>query len=704
MPSAERRPHGLEGYSRRQRYAWSRGLKQPQATASGGRAPVVEEPTAAAMGKPSGGQTPLSRRHPFGVSVGRPGWNLELFDRHSQGLAAAMGFAEGSRNEAGIMVFVAECAAAFVDELAKGYKPLPGSISEEDEEDLEEEYEVGSDGGQAPSEDAVPSEGGGAEEGGEGEGGGGQTTPTVEEAAEEKEEEEEKKEEKEELLPIDERLAKVGLSVKLHFDQTLELFACAQAMEDAFARSESQAPVEVVASRLAKVFVVLRAVRGAAGIKWAAKELSRETATALLGMGDDTEALKETTALLLRALPEDDGGGHSIGHREGRHLFYSGRYALEAIAQFPESAAVAARLLAVVIQAMLTGSCLQAGGQTPVGGQTPALDSAHVLLAVLACEGRLPLAISRHGGACFAGRYNALNAGWMLLGWGWRSRRIRSPAVDAVLLHVIRKAQSDKSLAYMEDCGLNVPGALTEKLAALEAISEPMLPPRTDPLARSAPPGLFLGNVIAHLCEVGQLRAVVDDESISHVCSAGAAWIEKLATPVLRSLVEAEERLDGGCRKTCITCDVFAAVQAALQRPPTRRVRGKHEPESGVAAKAKKKATARSAKDSAKAKDNGKTKAKARSGKASAKAKVAAKTKAKARSGPPERKGTPRTQRGLKDSRFVAKVKGRWKDRRFVAKVKGRSKDRIACPQCGRLVRRDNMARHSAASRCVPGG
>eukprot|EP00974_Lingulodinium_polyedra_P052907 5085725-Lingulodinium_polyedra.AAC.1 len=110
----------------------------------------------------------------------------------------------------------------------------------------------------------------------------------------------------------------------------------------------------------------------------------------------------------------------------------------------------------------------------------------------------------------------------MLLGWGWRSGRIRLPYFDAVLQHTIHQAQSDKSRVCMADLGLNVPGALEKKAAALEAISAPMLPPRSDPLASFPPPGLFLGNVVAHVCEIAQLRASVDDDdAIRRVCQTG---------------------------------------------------------------------------------------------------------------------------------------------------------------------------------------
>ena len=311
-------------------------------------------------------------------------------------------------------------------------------------------------------------------------------------------------------LPIDEEVAKVGLSVKLHFDQTADLVACAQAMEDALARSDPHAPVADVAWDLAKLFVVLRAVRGAAGITWAAEKLSQAIAMELLGVEDEAVALQGTAAWLLRACSQDECSSNSMCHREGRHTMYSGRHALDAITKFSHSAAAVVRILAMVIQEMLAAS--RQGRHV--------LSPSYVVLAFVASEGRLPLSVTRQGVPCFAGKYNAVNAGWMLLGWGWRSGRITLPDWDAVLQHTINLAQSDKSRVYMADLGLNVPGALEKKAAALEAISAPMLPPRSGSLARFAPPGLFGGNVVDHVCEVAQLRAAVDDDDAIHrVCA-----------------------------------------------------------------------------------------------------------------------------------------------------------------------------------------
>ena len=51
---------------------------------------------------------PSHGRHPYGISEGRAEWNFDLFDEHSQGMACAMGYTPDSRNEAGLMIFLAE--------------------------------------------------------------------------------------------------------------------------------------------------------------------------------------------------------------------------------------------------------------------------------------------------------------------------------------------------------------------------------------------------------------------------------------------------------------------------------------------------------------------------------------------------------------------------------------------------------------------
>ena len=469
---------------------------------------------------------------------------------------------------------------------------------------------------------------------------------------------------------IDEEMARVGLSVKLLFDQTPELVAMTHALEHISQDLLATAAAEVAAQTLARAFVLLRAIRGTAGIKWAAARLLEETPRALLRAGEDTQALKELAASLLQAIPEHGGCWNGIGHREGRHMFLSGRYALEALSAFPEGAAQAARLLSVVTRAMLEAS----PQQPSIGGQSPVLDIAHILLAFTACEGRLPLAVNRHGTACYANRYNALNAGWMLLGWGWRTSRVRLPELDGVLLHTIKNAQSAKAKSNIASLGLDMPGMLEAKQAALAALSTPPLPVRSDPLERPAPPGLFLGNVLAHLCEVAQLRAVLADDVIGRVCRMDADKIRTLILPVLHAQTADEERLDGSCRASCLTVQVFAAVEQALQQLPTRRLRSK-------AALAAVPALARVKRCKHVMVKGKKQKLVMVKGK---------KLDGRGRSQRPGVSLAVHSMRRRKDRR-----------RKQGGKVRGAYKEIIKCSVCGREVRRDNLSRHANSKLCA---
>ena len=625
------------------------------------------------------GQTPpaaASHAHPFGIREGPTEWNFDLFDQHSQGLALAMGFAPGSRNEAGLMVWLAKGARQYVAYIASGQRPLPDDAFPEDDkcqevkkEPTEEEREIvmiPEESEEEESEEVTAGETGGTPT----RGAGGGQTPT-----------------------IDEEVAKVGLSVKLHFDQTPDLIACAQAMEDAFARSDPHAPVADVARDLAKVFVVLRAIRGAAGIIWAAEKLNQESATELLGVEDVAEALRGTAAWLLEACSQDQCSSSSMCHREGRHTMFSGPRALAAIVKFSHSAAAVVGILSMVIEEMLVAS-----RQEDV--RPLEIDSSYVLLAFVACEGRLPLAVTPQGVGCFAGRYNAVNAGWTLLGWGWRSGRITLPEIDVVLLHTITQAQSEKSRAHMADLGLNVPGALEKKAALLETISVPMLPTRSGPLASFPPPGIFLGNVVVHVCEIAQLRAAVDDDDAIHrVCQAGVARVRRVAAPVMQSLVAADERLDGKGRQKCITVDIFDAVQASVWRCPVRRLRAK----SALAPLGSDTAPAMADIPQAR---SGPPKRKAPAERDAGPPKRKASVKGGARSGPPKRKAVTQAmsppKRKARPGRIRRTTAKGVLDGRFVPRTKGRLKDRVSCPACGIGVRRDNLARHVNSARCRP--
>ena len=101
--------------------------------------------------------SPIHGRHPYGLSEGHSEWNFNLFDEHSQGLARAMGFTPESRNEAGMMLVVADQARQYEERLASGQRPLPRHVFVEDlffsvKEEEEEETPIaggrGAGGGQ----------------------------------------------------------------------------------------------------------------------------------------------------------------------------------------------------------------------------------------------------------------------------------------------------------------------------------------------------------------------------------------------------------------------------------------------------------------------------------------------------------------------------------------------------------------------------
>ena len=239
-------------------------------------------------------------------------------------------------------------------------------------------------------------------------------------------------------LTLDEQFAKAGLAMKLFFDQTPDWAALSDALEQV-AEKIAKATLSVQVAVVSQAFVILRAIRGTAGIMWASDIIIKELAIGGETPGDPQVAMEQSVAGLLRVLP--DANKNWLAHREGRHYCLSGKCALEAMACSSEESSECAVLLEVVV------SWILARGQTGASsseGESPEMPRGIVLLALSACTNRLPL--SRAGAVVkHAGAYNAMNAGLALLGWGWRTGRCRVGCFEEVVMRRLVAAQSDKA-------------------------------------------------------------------------------------------------------------------------------------------------------------------------------------------------------------------------------------------------------------------
>ena len=233
--------------------------------------------------------------------------------------------------------------------------------------------------------------------------------------------------------PFDEILAVAGLSMKLFTNLTPDWCALYEALESVMVGAPSL-------SLLARAFCLFRIVRGAAGVAWAALQLSDPVlSSALLDCKEHADALQRSAARLL-CLAERQAVSRGLSHREGRHLCHTGVCALQALATRAGGAARAVTMLEVVTAEII--------------GPRSELSRGAVLLAISAWEGRMPLAAHSSGNIRCAGPYIAMNAGFGLLAWARRSGWC-NVSLDSVAFKQIMDCQSEKARQHFRDQGVS---------------------------------------------------------------------------------------------------------------------------------------------------------------------------------------------------------------------------------------------------------
>ena len=215
---------------------------------------------------------------------------------------------------------------------------------------------------------------------------------------------------------------------------------------------------------ITRAFIIFRAMRGEGGITWSAQELLTSKAAEQLATAPDMNlnALQRLfcTAAIYRRIARMLLIAHDkrscskpswASHCEGRHVMYSGRYALEALASGEGSlgcARIEVKLSQLVRKAMQSPSAT--GGQSPVSrGPWTDGDTATVLEI---WKGNLPLRV-QDGKVMFAGSYNSQNAGIGWLSWATSATALPVVHVRGAAFESLWEGQSATSKAYLRQSG-----------------------------------------------------------------------------------------------------------------------------------------------------------------------------------------------------------------------------------------------------------
>ena len=477
---------------------------------------------------------------------------------------------------------------------------------------------------------------------------------------------------------LDEYIAASGLSPKLHMDQIPELIALVKHMEARYRDWGTRAQAAGMGAKvMARVFVILRCIRGVAGIEWASKMFAEQDADFFwfFTQACGAEALASVASRLLDLDP--NGAENWMAHREGRHAGLSGARSLEALAKEPRKAAQLAMLLEPLLVVLILKP---AGDRSPV-----AFSNSMVLHALTVAHGRLPLRINAASGAVsYASDYNATNVGWMFLAWPWRTGRARFEVCDETFWWV-QSSQSNTAQQAMSDFAVDSAASFKAKWKALSSCSRSSFP-HSDEFG-DCPCDIFPGCVFVHMCECGQLRHAISDDVIS-LLVRGTRWsmprVRRVAAMTLSRIMQ-QDKVDLVHYRSCLTLRVFRAVQEALAKtrlaikgkqrdvlpggelevrpqPCNRqRLEVRHQPRKPNLAKARKWLQT-------------------------------SKTKKQSKKGATSAQSSLPGQSAL--ARLGGVVKDRKQDGRCVTKPRGRWKDRVQCDVCGRWIRKDGWSRH----------
>ena len=292
-------------------------------------------------------------------------------------------------------------------------------------------------------------------------------------------------------LPLsdDEILASKGLNAKLFHHQLMDLWVLCESTEGVARRIElvSRGKPQGATIAVTRAFVVLRIIRGPAGIKWAAVYLQEDYLYLLLSSESSGTVLQQLARSLLernRLLARDKSWA---SYKEGRHLFRSGIYALEALASDAgaKGATRACFMLEGTVDRLLATNRLAeevgslSAPRRAVEVSPPAfLEDRDVCLALMAFGANAPVCLcsGTEESVTFANHYNGVNAGWGFLSWAVLSRRCRLGPLSTIAFDIAMDGQSDKAAAQLRALGIDSAEALEHKRATLERCAKPLLP------------------------------------------------------------------------------------------------------------------------------------------------------------------------------------------------------------------------------------
>ena len=219
-------------------------------------------------------------------------------------------------------------------------------------------------------------------------------------------------------VPLDVRLAAQGLSIKLFPHQVPELMAIMQGIQEVHAFAKDL-PAQTCIAALTRAAVILRGIRGEAGVTWARHQILLDTSGCKhvlveVPAGESKNAWLHAEAQIFLRLGRELLKAHGrveakreswASHREKRHAKFSGAHFLKAL-RTPEGSRGAARLSKRL--ATLMRKCLKVNPRPWTDRDTREL---------LECSsGNLPLCVES-AGVSFAAWYNSINAGFTWLLW-----------------------------------------------------------------------------------------------------------------------------------------------------------------------------------------------------------------------------------------------------------------------------------------------
>ena len=503
-------------------------------------------------------------------------------------------------------------------------------------------------------------------------------------------------------LLVDERLANRGFSAKLFHHQLVDIWelCCgteklAQHIETAVAGMSSMSAgsrAMLVETAVSRAYVLLRIIRGPAGIAWASEHTAVHHLELLLSTEETHIVLQQLAIKLLEENEKLNRGPTWASHREGRHASQSGVHALRALAT--EAGAFGAARASHMVRG-LVGTCMSASRQAAEGSHRgteeaspPVVLGDHdIVLALMAFFGNAPLNAQLHKGKMkvnFAKHYNSTHAGWGILSWGVLTKRCRLGPLSPVAFDLAIRSQSKKAKEQLHALGVDSAESLERKRAALDSCAKPLLSAAGFEICGTSVEVIPLlpSLVFVHACEFAQ---ALSDENIGEggvkkVLSLPEADYQAQVVQALQGLMR-EREPDHKCREKCY---MQVLLQTALGRSASG-ASGGQSPSSGASG-------SQSPSKTLVAQSDGPIKHRGRKSALAKTARALRSARACTRTGVRVKKMHSKTRAG----------KGIMRKKRKASVDKLKYKDIVHCELCGCLVRRDVLPRHQESAKCLP--